>query len=485
MTIRRGIGRRCSTASAATASGGATIAPSATAAAQGRPGIIIRVTTAMAAVVNITQPTASSRIGRRLARKARQSVRQALAISRGGEEGERQLGIERHMRQARHEGHHDPAQDQDHRIGHVPSPRDQREADAGRDQGQHGLDDGHGPSIQPWPGLGGGPHPSHIGNMLDAAIPPDAVLLDAYSAAVTSAVERAGPSVVNVAVRFAGQGPGQGAGGAGSGVVVSPDGLILTNSHVARGAATIEIATAEERRFPARLLGDDPDTDLALLRAETDVALPAATLGNSAVLRPGQLAIAIGNPLGFSSTVTAGVVSALGRTLRGAGGRPIEDLIQTDAALNPGNSGGALVDFRGEVIGINTAMIGGAQGLCFAVAANTARLVLGQLVRFGRVRRARLGLCGQMEAIPRRFARAHALDQATAVLVTEVLRGGPADQGGVERGDLLISAGGEKMLGVDSLLRWLSGDRVGEAAELVVLRRGDLWHLKVTPDERS
>ena len=321
--------------------------------------------------------------------------------------------------------------------------------------------------------------------MLDAAIPPDAVLLDAYSAAVTSAVERAGPSVVNVAVRFAGQGPGQGAGGAGSGVVVSPDGLILTNSHVARGAATIEIATAEERRFPARLLGDDPDTDLALLRAETDVALPAATLGNSAVLRPGQLAIAIGNPLGFSSTVTAGVVSALGRTLRGAGGRPIEDLIQTDAALNPGNSGGALVDFRGEVIGINTAMIGGAQGLCFAVAANTARLVLGQLVRFGRVRRARLGLCGQMEAIPRRFARAHALDQATAVLVTEVLRGGPADQGGVERGDLLISAGGEKMLGVDSLLRWLSGDRVGEAAELVVLRRGDLWHLKVTPDERS
>ncbi|MGG5821635.1 S1C family serine protease [Falsiroseomonas sp. HW251] len=315
--------------------------------------------------------------------------------------------------------------------------------------------------------------------MLDAPIPPDAALLDAYSAAVTAAVERAGPSVVNVAVR-----KGR-AGGAGSGVIVSPDGLILTNSHVASGAEALTVATAEGRRFPARLLGDDPDTDLALLRADTDAALPAASLGDSAALRPGQVAIAIGNPLGFSSTVTAGVVSALGRTLRGAGGRPIEDLIQTDAALNPGNSGGALVDSRGEVVGINTAMIGGAQGLCFAVAANTARLVLGQLVRFGRVRRARLGLSGQLEAIPRRFARAHGLDQATAVLVTEVQRGSPADKAGVERGDLLVSVGGEPMLGVDSLLRWLSGERVGTPAELVLLRRGDMRRLTVTPEERA
>jgi S1-C subfamily serine protease len=314
--------------------------------------------------------------------------------------------------------------------------------------------------------------------MLDAPVPPDASLLDAYSAAVTAAVERAGPAVVNVAVRT-----GRG-GGAGSGVVVSPDGLILTNSHVANGAEELLVATAEGRRFPARLLGDDPDTDLALLRAETEAALPAASLGDSATLRPGQLAIAIGNPLGFSSTVTAGVVSALGRTLRGAGGRPIEDLIQTDAALNPGNSGGALVDSRGEVIGINTAMIGGAQGLCFAVAANTARLVLGQLVRFGRVRRARLGLAGQLEAVPRRFARAHGIVQATGVLVTEVARGGPADRAGVERGDLLLSAGGEALGGVDALLRWLSGDRVGETVEVLVLRRGDLRRLKVTPEER-
>jgi S1-C subfamily serine protease len=315
--------------------------------------------------------------------------------------------------------------------------------------------------------------------MLDAPLPADAGLLDAYSAAVTAAAARAGPAVVNVATRSAR------GGGAGSGVVVSPDGLILTNSHVAHGAGALAIATSDGRRFPAQLLGDDPDTDLALLRAETDAALPAASLGNSASLRPGQLAIAIGNPLGFSSTVTAGVVSALGRTLRGAGGRPIEDLIQTDAALNPGNSGGALVDSRGEVIGINTAMIGGAQGLCFAVAANTARLVLGQLVRFGRVRRARLGLAGQLEAIPRRFARLHALDQATGVLVTEVTRGGPADRAGVERGDLLLKAGGEPMLGVDALLRWLSGERVGEPAELLILRRGDLRRVQAVPEERG
>jgi S1-C subfamily serine protease len=315
--------------------------------------------------------------------------------------------------------------------------------------------------------------------MLDAPLPPDATLLDAYSAAITGAVERAGPAVVNVAIR------GKRGGGAGSGVVVSPDGLILTNSHVAHGAAEILVATAEGRRFPARLLGDDPDTDLALLRAETDDLLPAATLGDSAALRPGQLAIAIGNPLGFSSTVTAGVVSALGRTLRGAGGRPIEDLIQTDAALNPGNSGGALVDSRGEVVGINTAMIGGAQGLCFAVASNTARLVLGQLVRFGRVRRARLGLAGQLEAVPRRFARAHGIAQATALLVTEVVRGSPADAAGVERGDLLLSVGGEAMPGVDALLRWLTGERVGVPVELAVLRRGDLRRFTATPAERE
>lgn len=312
--------------------------------------------------------------------------------------------------------------------------------------------------------------------MLDSS---DALLLDAYSTAVTAAVERAGPAVVNVAIR-----KGR-AGGAGSGVIVSPDGLILTNSHVVHGAEAVLVATAEGRRFAAAVLGDDPDTDLALLRAETDAALPAAALGDSAALRPGQLAVAIGNPLGFSNTVTAGVISALGRTLAGRGGRPVEDLIQTDAALNPGNSGGALVDSTGRVIGINTATIGGAQGLCFAVAANTARLVLGQLVRFGRVRRARLGLAGQREVIPRRFARAHGIAQDSGVLVTEVVGGGPADRAGVERGDLLLSLGGEPLRGVDDLLRWLSAERVGEPAELLLLRRGDVRRLRIVPAERD
>ncbi len=315
--------------------------------------------------------------------------------------------------------------------------------------------------------------------MLDAPMPPDAGLLDAYSAAVTTAVGRAGPSVVNVAV-----GGLRGRGG-GSGVIVSPDGLVLTNSHVIADATRIEVTTAEGTRFPARLLGDDPDTDLALLRAETDAALPAAMLGESAGLRVGQVAIAIGNPLGFSNTVTAGVVSALGRTLAGRGGRPIEDLIQTDAALNPGNSGGALVDARGAVIGVNTAMIGGAQGLCFAVAADTARLVLGHLVRFGRVRRAFLGLSGQQEAVPRRFARAHGIAQPTALLVAAVSKDGPADRAGIERGDLLLSIGGDPIAHVADLLRWLTGERVGEPAEAVLLRRGDLRRRVVVPAERG
>jgi S1-C subfamily serine protease len=247
----------------------------------------------------------------------------------------------------------------------------------------------------------------------------------------------------------------------------------------------VQVTAAEGRPFAARLLGADPDTDLALLRAESAVALPAAALGDSAALKVGQLAVAIGNPLGFSSTVTAGVVSALGRSLPGRAGRPIEDLVQTDAALNPGNSGGALVDSAGRVIGINTAIIAGAQGLCFAVAANTAQLVLGQLVRFGRVRRAALGLTGQREAVPRRFARPLGVEQATGLLVAAVQPGGPAARAGIERGDLLLTIGGEPVTGVDALLRWLTGERVGEAAEVLLLRRGDPRRLSVVPAERG
>ncbi len=316
--------------------------------------------------------------------------------------------------------------------------------------------------------------------MLDAPLPPgDGALLDAYSRAVIAAVERAGPAVVNVAVR---RGAGQ---GAGSGVVVAPDGLILTNFHVAGEASALEVTTAEGRRFPARLIGGDPHTDLALLRWETQAVLPSAELGDSAALRPGQLAIAIGNPLGFSNTVTAGVVSALGRSLPARGGRLIEDLIQTDAALNPGNSGGALTDSAGAVIGVNTAVVAGAQGLCFAVAANTARFVLGELVRFGRVRRAWLGLAGERVEIPRRQARLAGLDQASGVRVAEVTRGGPAASAGLEPGDVLVAIGAVPITGVDVLLRWLSAERVGEAAELLYLRRGDLRRAQVVPAERG
>ncbi|HYZ32302.1 MAG TPA: trypsin-like peptidase domain-containing protein [Crenalkalicoccus sp.] len=316
--------------------------------------------------------------------------------------------------------------------------------------------------------------------MLDAALPlDDAPLLDAYSRAVTAAVERVGPAVVHVAVR------GRRGMGTGSGVVVSPDGLVLTNAHVVAGAEAVQLAAPEGRPMPARLLGADADTDLALLRAESAAPLAVAELGDSGALRVGQLAIAIGNPLGFSSTVTAGVVSALGRSLPGQEGRPVEDLVQTDAALNPGNSGGALADSAGRVIGINTAIIAGAQGLCFAVAANTARLVLGQLVRFGRVRRAALGLTGQREAVPRRFARAHGLEQASGVLVAAVAPDSPAARAGIERGDLLLTVGGQPITGVDALLRWLTGERVGEAAEVLLLRRGDLRRLRVVPAERA
>jgi S1-C subfamily serine protease len=315
--------------------------------------------------------------------------------------------------------------------------------------------------------------------MPDATPPNDATLLDAYSRAVTAAVERAGPAVVHVATRGA-----RGAG-TGSGVVVSGDGLVLTNHHVAAEADHILVTTVEGRSLVARLVGADAETDLALLRTEADHGLAVAELGDSGALKVGQLAIAIGNPLGFSSTVTAGVVSALGRTLPGRGGRPIEDLVQTDAALNPGNSGGALVDSAGRVIGISTAIIAGAQGLCFAVAADTARLVLGHLVRFGRVRRAQLGLAGQREDIPRRLARLHGLEQASGVLVAGVQPNTPAARAGLEAGDMVVGIGGHPATGVDSLLRWLTGERVGQITEVAFLRRGDLRRVTIVPVERG
>ncbi|HEX2137096.1 MAG TPA: trypsin-like peptidase domain-containing protein, partial [Microvirga sp.] len=216
----------------------------------------------------------------------------------------------------------------------------------------------------------------------------DGALLDAYSEAVAGVVDRVGPAVVRVEPQAQGR-----PAGVGSGVIIAPDGLVLTNSHVMQGRREARLTLSDGRTLEARVLGDDPDTDLALLRATTD-GLPYARLGDSKQLRRGQIAVAIGNPLGFESTVTAGVVSALGRSLRGSTGRLIDDVIQTDAALNPGNSGGPLVSTRGEVIGINTAMIMGAQGICFAVASNTAGFVVAELIRHGRVRRASIGVAG-------------------------------------------------------------------------------------------
>jgi S1-C subfamily serine protease len=324
----------------------------------------------------------------------------------------------------------------------------------------------------------------------------DLELLDAYSRAVIDVVERVGPAVVALSIR-SGQGispfvprggDGEGMQGAGSGVVVAPDGLILTNSHVAGaaggGSARIDVTTADGQELRARLVGDDPDTDLALLRIDESVKLPAATLGDSKRLRRGQLAIAIGNPLGFESTVTTGVVSALGRSLRSRNGRLIDDVIQTDAALNPGNSGGPLVSSHGEVIGINTAIILGAQGICFAVAANTAKFVLGELVRHGRVRRAFIGIAAQQIALPARLRHAAKLSQERAVMVGSLDPESAAARAGLRPGDIILGLDGVTIVGADDLIRALTGEKIGRKVALDVLRGTDRLKLNLVPQER-
>ena len=273
-------------------------------------------------------------------------------------------------------------------------------------------------------------------------------------------------------------------GGAGSGVVVAPDGLILTNSHVASAGNRIEVTTADGQDLAARVVGDDPDTDLALLRVDEAVTLPAAPLGDSKRLKRGQLVIAIGNPLGFELTVTTGVVSALGRSLRARTGRLIDDVIQTDAALNPGNSGGPLVSSRGEVVGINTAVIMGAQGICFAVAANTASFVLGELVRHGRVRRAFIGIAAQQTAIPPRRRHAAGLSQERAVMVGTVEPDSAAARAGLKPGDILIRLDGQTITGADDLVRALTGEKIGRSVALDVLRGTERLTLSVVPQER-
>jgi S1-C subfamily serine protease len=314
-----------------------------------------------------------------------------------------------------------------------------------------------------------------------AAVPPaaDSDLLDAYSNAVISAVEIAGKSVVHIAVRGRGQ-----RGGTGSGLVLANDGIMLTNSHVVSGSASIEATFPDGRRSAARLLGEDPDTDIAVLRTDDNVGAVAADLHDSKAVRPGQVAIAIGNPLGFEQTVTAGVVSAIGRSLRARTGRLIDDVIQTDAALNPGNSGGPLVDSKGRVIGINTAVILGAQGICFSVASNTALLVLTQILQYGRVRRAAIGIHGQQTAIPRHIARHADVHQPAGIRVMEVQSASPAEQAGIRSGDLIIAIDNETVTGIDDLLRLLDHHRVGKATLVELLRKGERRVASVVPIER-
>jgi S1-C subfamily serine protease len=320
---------------------------------------------------------------------------------------------------------------------------------------------------------------------------PDAPLLDAYSRAVTGTVERVSPSVVNIEVhQSAGRsrsGEPRERKGGGSGFVFTPDGLILTNSHVVHDARRIEVTLFDGRRMPANAIGDDPASDLAVIRIDNarfdEPGLTAAALGDSQQLRVGQLAIAMGSPYGFQSTVTAGVVSALGRSLRSYSGRLIDDVIQTDAALNPGNSGGPLVDSVGRVIGVNTATILPAQGICFAIGINTAKFVASRLLRDGRIRRSYIGVSAQTVPVHRRVVRFYDLPKEMGALVLSVEENSPAKRAGMREGDVIIALDGHPVAGVDDLHRVLTDVRVGVSCSLTVLRHTEKLDLKIVPEE--
>ena len=319
----------------------------------------------------------------------------------------------------------------------------------------------------------------------------DDPLLDAYSSAVTGAVERISLSVAHIAVHQATgrtrSGEPRERQGGGSGFVFTPDGLILTNSHVVHEAARIAVTLADGRQMPATLIGEDPASDLAVIRLERpqfdELGLVAAELGDSQRLKVGQIAIAIGAPYGFQSTVTAGVVSALGRSLRSYSGRLIDDVIQTDAALNPGNSGGPLVDSAGRVVGVNTATILPAQGICFAIGINTAKFVASRLLRDGRIRRSYVGLSGQTVPVHRRVVRFYDLPKETGALVLSVEDASPAKRAGLREGDIIVALDGQPIAGVDDLHRVLTDVRVGISCLLTVLRWTEKLELKIVPEE--
>jgi S1-C subfamily serine protease len=300
-------------------------------------------------------------------------------------------------------------------------------------------------------------------------------LLDAYSRAVIAAVETVGPAVAKIEAGRA----------AGSGFLFTPDGLVLTNSHVVEGAAGIRVSLPDGRWFRGDVVGADPDTDLAVLRvavpAGNTAPLPWATLGDSRSVRVGQVAIAIGNPFGLQHSVTSGIVSALGRSLRARSGRLMDDILQSDAALNPGNSGGPLVTTRGEVIGVNTAMIQAAQGLSFSIASNTARFVASRLLRDGRIRRSYIGVAGQNVSVPRAQARANGIAAASGILVESIEKASPAETAGLQPGDVVLAFDGATVTGIDELHRLLTEDRIDVPAPLVILRRGARRQVTVVP----
>src|SRR5881398_2915344 len=305
----------------------------------------------------------------------------------------------------------------------------------------------------------------------------DIALLDEYSRTIVGAVDRVAPSVVNIESRANGS-----RGGSGSGFIIAPDGFILTNSHVVHGAREIVVNLSDGRESRAHLGGDDPDTDLAVIRIDA-AHLSHVRLADSETLRVGQIAIALGNPLGFQASVTAGVISALGRSMHAQSGRLIDNIIQTDAALNPGNSGGPLANSAGEVIGVNTAMIRPAQGICFAIASNTAKFVAGWLIKDGKIRRSYIGVAGQNVPIHRRIVRFYGLPLETGVLVISVEKNGPAERAGLRQGDLIVAFNSQPIGTVHHLHKVLVGEQIGVGASLTIIRHTEKFELPILPAE--
>lgn len=313
-------------------------------------------------------------------------------------------------------------------------------------------------------------------------MPNDDELLDSYSKSITHAVEMVGPAVVNIRVHKSGRNTSSDAGGSGSGFIIAPDGFILTNSHVVHGADKLEVTLSDGQVFAGHLAGEDPETDLAVIRINAP-QLAHARLGDSRSIRVGQIAIAIGSPYGFQHTVTAGVVSALGRSMRAQSGRLIDNVIQTDAALNPGNSGGPLVNSRGEVIGVNTAVILPAQGICFAIASKTAEFVAAWLIKEGRIRRSWIGVIGQNVPVHRRVVRFHHLPTDHGILVAGIEAGSPASRGGMREGDIIVKFADEAVSSIDELHRHLVAQVIGARIHITVIRHTEKLELTVTPEE--